>query len=493
MSENTVRFVRSAGEKLLNELYGELCLNLTGRKTETRIEDIYRSRRELLEREIFLSFREPSRDGEEEKARYGLISSFLAGAFLGGKSSALTDRILALEAGEEFRAGGKRMTIRTVRAEALSEPKREKRQEITNRSRGILTGLNALYRQMLDNHNECSEALGFRNYGELIDKTSGLGITRLKEEARTFLKDTDYIAGDLLEWFLMRKLELKLKGASISDMNYLLNSAELRGFFPKVDPVSFSRVVLEGLGLTTVSGISFDTEKRIGKETDGFSIPLDPPFRSAVSMYPAGGVRDYESFLGCLGHSLCFGFAEPGDDFEFRFLREAAFTDIFSILFGNLLYEPKWLRKYLKAETGGDFMHFLYLRRLMSARIDAARAVYAWELFSGSDTGGLPGVFSEVMGDAAKCEADGDLYLRDFLTPICAPFRFKALLAEPGLRLFMKESFDEEWWRTGGAGEFLKSVWSEGGRITANALTARTGSAGSGPDTLILTFEERPR
>ncbi len=492
MNENTVRSVRSAGEKLLNELYGELFMNLAGRKTGTGVTGIYNSRRELLEPDLFLSCREAG-DGGEEQVRFGLISSFLAGAFLGGRSAELTDRILALEAGEEFRAGGRRMTVRTLRAAAMTEPKKDKRREIESRSGGILTRLNALYLRKLESHNECSGELGYGNYGELADKTSGPGITRLIEEAGRFLKDTDHIAGDMLDWFFMKKMEMKLGDASISDMCYLLNSAELRGFFPKADPASFSRSVLEGLGLTAAPESSFDAERRAGKETDGVSLPLSPPFKCAVSIYPAGGIHDYESLLGCLGRALCFGFTDPGEDFEFRYLRDGAFTDIFSILFGSLLYEPKWLGKYLRADTGRDFMHFLSLRRLMSARLDAGRAVYARELFGSGERGELPEIFSEIMGGAAKCSADRNLYLRDFLAPLSTPFRFKAVLAWPGLSHFMKESFDEEWWRTAGAGEFLKGVWSEGGRVTSDALTERTGSAGSGAGALIPTFEERLR
>lgn len=493
LSGDTVRFIRSEGVGLLTELNRELFLNFSGRKIKTRIEDIYGSHRELLEPEIYLSYREPAEGDEEERARQRLISSFLAGAILGGKTSGPTDMILALEAGAEFRAGGKNLTLRSAKAALFSEPKKRKRDEIAIGDPEILSGLNTLCRRKLGIMTECSESLGFGSYGELLDAASGTGIMRLGEEAKRFLTDTDYIARDMLGWHFIKKMELPLKDASVYDMTFLFNSAELRGYFPKIEPAVLSKTVLEGMALSPAREPSSDTEKRAGKETDGFSLPLNPPFETAISIYPAGGIHDYESFLRCLGHSLCFCHTDPDDDFEFVFLREGALTDLFSGLFGGLVCEPRWLRRHLKIDADGDFLDFIRLRRLMTARLDAGRALYAQELFGSGDPRDLPEIFTEIMSGAAQCKADGRNYIAEFLSPLSSPFRFKAALAGPGLRRFMRESFDEEWWRTRDAGAFMSGLWSRGGRITADSFLTATGSNESDSETLVRNFEETLR
>jgi hypothetical protein len=493
LNADTIRFIRSEGVGLLTDLNRELFLNFSGRKIETRITDIYGSRREFLEPELYLSYTEPASGDEEDRARHRLISSFLAGAFLGGKSSGPTDRILALEAGLQFRAGGRSLTIRSAKAALLSEPKKHKRDEIAIGNPEVLSGLNDLCRRKLGIMTECSESLGFGSYGELLDAVSGTGIARLVEEAKKFLADTDYIARDMLGWYFMKKMELPLKDASIYDMTYLFNSAELKGYFTKIDPALLSRTVLEGMALSPAHEPSSDTEKRAGKEPDGFSLPLDPPFETAISVYPSGGIHDYESFLRGLGHSLCFCFTDPGDDFEFAFLRDGALTDIFSGLFGGLVCEPRWMRKHLRIDTDGDFLDFVRLRRLMTARLDAGRALYAHELFGSGDPRDLPEIFSEIMSGAAQCEADGRSYIAEFLSPLSSPFRFKAALAGPGLRRFMMESFDEEWWRTKDAGVFMSGLWSRGGRITADSLLTTAGLKEPASETLVRNFEETLR
>lgn len=493
MNADTVRFIRSEGAGLLTDLNRELFLNLTGRKTETRITEIYRSRREFLEPELFLSRGEAASGGEEERARHGLISSFLAGAFLEGKAAVQTDRILALESGAEFRAGGRSLTLRSAKAALISEPKNVKREEIAAGNPGVLSVLNDESLRKLGIMTECSESLGFGSYGELLDAASGTRIARVREEAEKFLADTDYIARDMLGWFFMKKMELPLKDASIYDMPYLFNSAELKWYFPATDPALLSRSVLEGMSLSPPREPGFDTGKREGKEADGFSLPLDPPFETAVSVYPAGGIRDYESLLGGLGRSLCFCFTDPGDDFEFVWLRDGRLTDIFSELLGGLVCEPRWMRRCLKIDATGDFLDFVRLRRLMTARLDAGRALYACELFGKGDPRDLPEISSGIMSGAAQCKADGRNYLAGFFSPPGSHFRFKASLSMPGLRSFMRESFDEEWWRNGAAGDFLKGVWAEGGRITADSLLKRCGLEEPDSKALIRDFEESLR
>jgi hypothetical protein len=419
-----------------------------------------------------------------------LLSSFLALEFLSGKSASLSDRILALEAGEEFSARGERMTLRSAEARILSEPRKYKRDEMDTRSGELLSGLDKLCLRKLELLSEYSEALGFKTYGELLDSVHGISSVSLGGEAEKFLRDTDYIAGDMLEWFLTRKIDVRMKDASLSDITFLFNSAELGGYFPKPDFESFTGTVLGGMSLRPPRPLSFDTAKRIGKMTDGFSLTLGPPIETALSVSPVSGIHDYESLLGCLGHSLCYAFTDAEEDFEFVYLRDPCLTDIFSGLFVDLTYEPGWLKRYLRIDMSGDLHNFLHLRRLMSARIEAGRALCIREIYGGGDSGEAPALLTDIMSGAAKCRYDGRRSLPDFLSPVRSPFRFKALLAAPGLRTFMKESFDEEWWRTSAAGDYLSGVWSVGGRTTGRALLERCGCSEQVSEELVRDFVE---
>jgi hypothetical protein len=54
----------------------------------------------------------------------------------------------------------------------------------------------------------------------------------------------------------------------------------------------------------------------------------------------------------------------------------------------------------------------------------------------------------------------------------------------------MKEAYDEEWWRTGAAGDFLRGIWTEGGRVTAESFLTRCNCSKPDSGMLVRNFEE---
>ena len=490
MNADTLRFIRSEGALLLSETRREIWENLTGIKTQSRLSGIYGQKRDFLEPELVLSCAAYTGADEEEKARNNLLRAFLLSMYLTGKTASLSDRILSLEAGQEFSAAGKKLTPRSAEAHILSEPRKSRRDEIDAKSGEILSGLDTLCLRKLDLLTECSETLGFGTYGELLEAATGTILSRAAEEAEKFIRDTDYISGEMLEWFLSRKIDVRLKDASFSDTVFLFNTDELGGYFPKPDREDFTGKVLGGMNLDPKRAIRFDTAKRAGKAVNGFSLAFGKPLEPGISIYPLGGVHDYDAILGSLGHALTYAFTDPEDDFEFVSLRDTRLTDIFSALLGGLIYEPAWLKRYLKIDSQGDFRKFLNLRRLMRARLEAGRAVCTREVYAAAEPGSLSEIFSEIMSGAAKCRFDGRKFLTAFLSPVRSPFSFNALLTLPCLRNFMKESFDEEWWRTSAAGDFLMGIWSVGGRISSDSLLERCGCVGHRSESLVRDYEE---
>jgi hypothetical protein len=183
-------------------------------------------------------------------------------------------------------------------------------------------------------------------------------------------------------------------------------------------------------------------------------------------------------YLGALGSALSYAFTEGDDDFEYRCLRDRAQTEIYSELFTNLIYERSWLKRYLGIDEDMDFYKFLFLRRLMKAREDAGRLIYGQRLYGGGDVNSLPDTYKEIMEEALQCEVNE----RDFLNtrePLLSYSRFKARLIAPSLRNYLRENYDEEWWRLPEAGGYLRSIWSKGGRYTSRDIAESTGYDGS--------------
>lgn len=483
MSGYIERITGNTGEKLLRELLGRLWRELTGRKTETGLAELMRGYSDFGERELFRSVWDSEPDGDEGGAGRLLAASFLGSMFLLSRSAILDEAVNNAQS-RTFTSGGKKLSLRSIHAELLRQPKRGERELAVSAAKPAQEKLNTLLRKKLDAMTECAQALGFGDYGELAGETSGLARGNAAEEAKAFLADTEYASKDMLTWFLARRLDLKRPRAEEHDIAFLLNSGELKGNFPGRDMLSFSRPVLEASGLTPDGGITYDGERSPGKISDGFSLPLDPPSRTGMSIYPAGSVRDYEHFFGSLGRALSYMFTEREDYLEFRRLRDEAVESAFDSLFRGLLYEPRWLAKYLRIDEAGDFRKFLGLRRLMSARYLAGLSVYEADLFKNSETESMPGHYERTMSSSLHCRIDAGGYLRPLARLTRASSAFYGAASAPALSNYLRERFDEEWWRVPDSGEYLKGLWREGGRVTMRKLTEITDGEKPGTDPL---------
>jgi len=253
-------------------------------------------------------------------------------------------------------------------------------------------------------------------------------------------------------------------------MFYLINSFEL-GSLPKMDPLSLAKALLGETGLTPPAKIKFDSEKRKGHVTGSICYASNPGVEMLISTNLQGGISDYESFLESFGESLCYGFTERDDHFEYTYLREKSFLRIFSELFKNLIFEPVWIKNNLRQDTANDFLKFLYLRRLMLKRILSGKLIYEVGLYQTQE--GKAEMYKEIMGTATHCKANEHDYLFDIQPHLSSADSFKASILEPRLRTYLIENFDEQWWRVKEAGEFLVKIWRTGGRTSVKNISEK--------------------
>ncbi|MGD9651398.1 MAG: hypothetical protein AB7V12_03420 [Candidatus Dadabacteria bacterium] len=490
MSGYLERLTGNSGERLLKQLSEQLFREFSGKgKPGDGLTAIMRSHPDFGERELFQSVWGSEPADDEAAAGRGLAASFLARAFVLSRSAGIEDGIAGVTSGT-FSSGGKSLSLKSLWGGFIRQRKRGERELAVKTAKPSLEKLNALLRKKLDAVTEAAQALGFGDYGELAEKTSGHGTSEAAPAARAFLSDTEYASMDLLSWFLSRRMDIKPSRAEEHDLAYFFNSDELRGYFPTHDMLSFSRPILEALGLVPEGGIVYDGERKPGKISDGFSVPLDPPLRTGLSIYTVGSVRDYEHFLGSLARGLSYMYTEREDYAEFRWLRDACLEFIFYSLFRNLVHEPKWLAKYLRVDEGGDFRRLLGLRRLMSARCAAGLSIYEADLLKNSEIESMPEHYVRIMSAALHCRIDAEGYLGP-LTRLSHPSPvFRGAAAAPSLSSYLKEKFDEEWWRVPDVGEFLKGLWRDGGRITFEELSAKTVEMPGGAEYLRRVIEE---
>src|SRR3990172_900650 len=470
MNMDTIQEIRQNGERFLRELNEEFYRNLAGLKKESNISSIYKSYPDLLDPNVFFSHRGVSAKDHDKEKGLKLLRGFLAKSIIETETSTLKDKILTIETRAEIPLGSRRISYRSASAEIKREPRSKIREEIDEKRCGIALKLNPLFLEALYTTHKTSSELGFL-YTNLCDEIEGLNLSQLETNARLFLKDTEYIYRDLLKWFLLKRMELKPN-------------------FPKRDLLAIARRCLDEMGIEVGENIRLDLEKRKGKNSSPVTFPIEVPQKIMLVIYPIGGLEDYESFLHELGTSLYYGYRETEDEFEFRRLSEDSTKEVFALLFQHLLLQPRWLGRYLKLDTGSDFIQFLYLKRLISIRCLSGKLIYEISVHSDEDFKGKAESYRQIMKEAVPCECKKTKYVNNFSSFFYTASYLIASAIEPELSLYLMEKYDEEWWRTREAGDFILKLWKEGGRITSKEILKRVGFEELSFTPLLRSFQE---
>jgi len=486
MCRDKLRLIREEGKSIYSKISRELYLNRAGLKNKTELTYILKTCGDLLEPEILQSIMEANPKNEEERNGLTLSSSFLAETILLGKSPQIEDGILEIEASSTFNVAKSKVPFRKFKSALLKKSKKEETEDIIEKRDGILEKLNQLYLRQYAYKQKDSHDLGYSSYLSLYETMESHDAQVLIELAKEFIRDTEYVSRDLLDWFLTKKMDLQIEDATVYDMFYLLSSYELKNSFPKLTPHSMAQSLLDETGIMLPTVIKFDTESRNGHIEGSFLYPSNPGVEILISSNIEGNIFDYESFLESFGHALCYGFTDRDDYFEYTNLREKSYVKIFSALFRNLFFEPSWLKREFRMDAENDLLKYLNLRKLMQTRILCAKVIYEIGFYKNQEN--KAEMFNETMKIATHCKPDTKTYVCDIQPHLSSLDSFKGWLVEAKLRRYMLENYDEQWWREDSASEFLTSIWETGGRTSVATLSKKCGIGDLNISELLQTF-----
>jgi len=488
MCRDTLKLIREEGKSIHNKLSRELYLNRAGLKNKTELTEIFKSCGDLLEPEILQSIKDANPESEEERNGLNLSSSFLAQTILLGKSPQIEDGILEIEASSAFNVAKSKVPFRKYKSALLKKSKKEETEDIIEKRNGVLEKLNQLYLRRYAYKQKDSHDLGYSSYLNLYETMENLDSILLIEQAKLFIRDTDYISRDLLGWFMTKRMDVQFEDASVYDMFYLLSSYELKDVFPKLTPHSMAQSLLDETGIMLPAVIKFDTENRNGHIEGSFLYTSEPGVEMLISSNIEGNIFDYESFLESFGHALCYGFTDRDDYFEYTHLREKSYVNVFSAVFRNLLFEPSWLKKEFRIDAENDFLKFFNLRSLMRTRILCAKVIYEIGFYQNQEN--KAEMFNEIMKIATHCKPDTKTYIYDIQPHLNSLDSFMGCLFEAKLRRYMLENYDEQWWREDSASEFLTGIWETGGRMSLESLSKKCEIEDLNTSELLETFEK---
>ncbi|HEX9573813.1 MAG TPA: hypothetical protein VF994_06930 [Myxococcales bacterium] len=296
-----------------------------------------------------------------------------------------------------------------------------------------------------------------------------------------FLRDTDALARDLGAWLLERHTGARAApgGAERHDLLNFFHAPRFAGAFPRGELLRTVRrwAAMPGLDLSAGGTISLEEEEeeRPLQPAGSRAVAVDPPHEVRVVLRPAEGPRALAGLLGAIGRAQLRAGPPPDAPPEDLWLGDAGLTPACGALLEGLLLDGAWLRRCARADLPRDDERALGLAALLDARLDAARALASLEALRDGLGAGAEQACRELHVRAALSEIPAALASRE-LDPWLGPWadlRGRALAAH--LRDFLRERFDEDFWRNPRALPALQGLWSRGGRPTLAELWAETG------------------
>lgn len=309
--------------------------------------------------------------------------------------------------------------------------------------------------------------------------------------AERLLDGTEVIASDLGHWLLERHTGVRRGEAARHDVLHLLHAPRCASAFPAGEIERTVRRWVEMLRLD-LSAVKLDGEDRPLKWPGAHAEPLDPPFEAGIAFLPAEGPRTLGALLGAVGAAL-LRLGPPADaPPEDLWLGDRAVQGACAALLEGLVRDREWLRRCAKVEVPRDDERAVAIAAVIDARVEAARTLASLQARESGLGARAAAAHRDLFLRATGAELPAGLLLSD-LDPWSGPFsRLQGRALAAHARAFLRERYDEDWWRNPRSSASLQGLWARGGRSTCTELWAEMGGT-PGLDPLLLEFSDQSR
>jgi hypothetical protein len=470
---------RELAERFCEEIDREWLMHLSGRQPGLEIEAIYDRHAELFERPAVERLRElaaHSAGGDEGRRLRELLRFAFEGA-LGRETRAEQAEAARLEAGLQVETESEAVPYRRVSIEQANEPDGDRRAALGEARDALLVArLNPIHLRALERARALCRDLGWTTYAEACSELRGVDLEALGERAAAFLRATDPFYEGVVGPLLDRAGLPPLGELARSDLPRFFRAPALDGRFPAARLIPALRETLSGLGIDLDSqpNVHLDVESRPTKSPRAFcSIPRVPEEVHLV-IAPVGGRDDYEALFHEAGHAEHYAHVDSDLPFEFRHLGDNAVTESFAFLFQHLTEDGEWLRALLATEDPEAIAAQARAARLVLLRRYAVKIAYELELHGDGELASMPARYSELLGAGVRVRWPQAEWLADVDEGFYIVCYLRAWSLETRWRAALRERFGERWFEAPGAGRWLRGIWSEGQRLSAEELLAST-------------------
>jgi hypothetical protein len=470
---------RARAEGFTEELSREYYLHLAGRKPELEIEPIYRGYRDLFSSEVVGRLREmaTAADGDERR-RLRYLLQFAFDGLLGRETSSESAELAGLEASLEVDPGDGSVPYRAVGIEQANEQRPDRRAALEEARNAVLVErLNPLHLAVLERSHGLCRSLGWSSYAEAYAELRGIDLQNLGRQTAAFLAVTEDHYATVVDPELRRVGVPALGDLRRADLPRFFRATDLDSRFPADRVLPSFAETLGGLGieLSGQTNVHVDAESRRTKSPRAFCSTPRVPGEVHLVIAPRGGRDDYEALFHEGGHAEHYAGTDPDLAFEFRHLGDNSVTESFAFLMQHLTEDRDWLRLRLRLDDPEPVAAHSRATKLIFLRRYAAKLAYELALHGPSPSlEEMPSRYADLLSEALRVPWPQASWLADVDEGFYAACYLRAWALETHWRRALQERFGPTWFALPAAGEWLRSLWREGQRLSADELLAET-------------------
>jgi hypothetical protein len=465
---------REQADRFIAALDEEYYLHFAGHKETLDLRPIYEEYADLTELERARALGEAV-DGRRSRELW----RFACEGYMGNLTREHQERIAGLEAELEAEVDGEKVGYRMLRPTIANEPDRGKRERL-EQARNELTDehMNQIYLEAHRRTHEAAGELGAPTYLDLY-RRFGMELDELGEQCRALLDSTERVWEEIGDRFLRTRVGVGLDEAQRWDIQRAFRAPTWDAGFPADRMLPALETTLSDLGidLNAQENVHLDVEQRPLKSPRAFCAPIEIPDRVMLVIQPIGGVDDWRALFHEAGHTEHFAHTSADLAMEERRLGDNAVTEGWAALLEHLTSEPGWLNRMLDFPRADEFKRESSAEHLYFLRRYCAKLLYELDFHGGADPADVQSLYVELLSDAVKVEPSATDYLADLDAGFYASCYLRSWAFEAQLRDHLKQRFGTTWFARRDAGSFLRELWSEGQRLSAEEMLAEvTGS-----------------
>ena len=477
-------------EQFIQDYYRYRYILESGQSYQSNLEELFGNYEELFDSKVLIKS-DFDRELEQKSEARRLFNSLIFGFIKEYRCAKLRDYLYNEINFKNSKFENTEASLTNLSTNIKSTKNREKRLESGLRCKSEIIKFHSEFNELIEKRNELSVEFGFKNYINQFDELCNLDIEKLEELSRSFLNDTDYIYKDISKWHMKKYLDLKLEDAAYEDIIFLYNSFEFYEYFKSTNLLKNSTKSLSEMGIDISSNVNIDTESRSNKRPTPYTYPVSVPDQIYISIYKTRTIEDYTSLLGELGKSLFISSVNIDESFENKRMIDLISLEIFKDLFKRMTYENKWLERYLRIKTDKNFLQFLALKQLMGVRDLCTRLIMFRSVYESSDLTKSLEEIDDLYRHNMFVRSNQGIILLDIILNETTPYvSFSSLITVPSLEEFLRNKYDEQWWRDPVAGEYISKLWANFSELSMERLSKEINVKNINNSQLVKTFEE---